>query len=138
MENLSGEWTRLLYCTTGVLLRKLQHDRHLSSLTHIIVDEVRGASRPLAFLNGKGKNLQQVKTNPSISSGSRAQRPVRLPVNHPERCCDEEIGPAAHPHERHSGLPQILHLFQPLPSDHHPWSDLSRRGKRSFWWYEGH
>lgn len=41
MENQSGEWTRLLYCTTGVLLRKLQHDRHLSSLTHIIVDEVR-------------------------------------------------------------------------------------------------
>lgn len=40
MENLSGDWTRLLYCTTGVLLRKLQHDRHLSSLTHIIVDEV--------------------------------------------------------------------------------------------------
>lgn len=40
MENESGEWTRLLYCTTGVLLRKLQHDRHLSSLTHIIVDEV--------------------------------------------------------------------------------------------------
>lgn len=40
MENLSGEWTRLLYCTTGVLLRKLQQDRHLSSLTHIIVDEV--------------------------------------------------------------------------------------------------
>lgn len=40
MENLSGEWTRLLYCTTGVLLRKLQHDRHLNSLTHIIVDEV--------------------------------------------------------------------------------------------------
>lgn len=41
MENKSGEWTRLLYCTTGVLLRKLQHDRHLNSLTHIIVDEVR-------------------------------------------------------------------------------------------------
>lgn len=40
MENQSGEWTRLLYCTTGVLLRKLQHDRHLNSLTHIIVDEV--------------------------------------------------------------------------------------------------
>lgn len=40
MENLSGEWTRLLYCTTGVLLRKLQQDRHLKSLTHIIVDEV--------------------------------------------------------------------------------------------------
>lgn len=53
MENLSGEWTRLLYCTTGVLLRKLQHDRHLGSLTHIIVDEVLKASHPLTLLNGK-------------------------------------------------------------------------------------
>lgn len=53
MENLSGEWTRLLYCTTGVLLRKLQHDRLLSSLTHIIVDEVLSASRPLTLLNIK-------------------------------------------------------------------------------------
>lgn len=44
MENLSGDWTRLLYCTTGVLLRKLQHDKHLSSLTHIIVDEVLAAT----------------------------------------------------------------------------------------------
>jgi len=40
METRASEGTRLLYCTTGVLLRKLQHDRYLSSLTHIIVDEV--------------------------------------------------------------------------------------------------
>ncbi|XP_029025221.1 ATP-dependent RNA helicase DHX29 isoform X2 [Betta splendens] len=50
MENLSGEWTRLLYCTTGVLLRKLQHDRQLSSLTHIIVDEVHERSVQSDFL----------------------------------------------------------------------------------------
>ncbi|KAM4720248.1 ATP-dependent RNA helicase dhx29 [Anableps anableps] len=50
MENLSGDWTRLLYCTTGVLLRKLQHDRHLSSLTHIIVDEVHERSVQSDFL----------------------------------------------------------------------------------------
>nr|XP_040053924.1 ATP-dependent RNA helicase DHX29 isoform X1 [Gasterosteus aculeatus aculeatus] len=50
MENESGEWTRLLYCTTGVLLRKLQHDRHLSSLTHIIVDEVHERSVQSDFL----------------------------------------------------------------------------------------
>ncbi|XP_035523834.1 ATP-dependent RNA helicase DHX29 [Morone saxatilis] len=50
MENLSGEWTRLLYCTTGVLLRKLQHDKHLSSLTHIIVDEVHERSVQSDFL----------------------------------------------------------------------------------------
>uniref|UniRef100_A0A7N9ARC3 ATP-dependent RNA helicase DHX29 n=1 Tax=Mastacembelus armatus TaxID=205130 RepID=A0A7N9ARC3_9TELE len=50
MENQSGEWTRLLYCTTGVLLRKLQHDRHLNSLTHIIIDEVHERSVQSDFL----------------------------------------------------------------------------------------
>uniref|UniRef100_A0AAX7TZB1 ATP-dependent RNA helicase DHX29 n=1 Tax=Astatotilapia calliptera TaxID=8154 RepID=A0AAX7TZB1_ASTCA len=50
MENQSGDWTRLLYCTTGVLLRKLQHDRHLTSLTHIIVDEVHERSVQSDFL----------------------------------------------------------------------------------------
>ena len=40
MENRSGDATRLLYCTTGVLLRKLQQDRYLNSFSHIIVDEV--------------------------------------------------------------------------------------------------
>lgn len=50
MENRSGESTRLLYCTTGVLLRKLQQDRLLSSLTHIIVDEVHERSVQSDFL----------------------------------------------------------------------------------------
>ncbi|KAF4108017.1 hypothetical protein G5714_010776 [Onychostoma macrolepis] len=50
MENRSGEATRLLYCTTGVLLRKLQQDRLLGSLTHIIVDEVHERSVQSDFL----------------------------------------------------------------------------------------
>lgn len=32
--------TRLLYCTTGVLLRRLEGDPELSGVTHVIVDEV--------------------------------------------------------------------------------------------------
>lgn len=32
--------TRLLFCTTGVLLRQLQSDGALDSITHIVVDEV--------------------------------------------------------------------------------------------------
>jgi len=40
MESRTGEATRLLYCTTGVLLRKLQEDGRLSSVSHVIVDEV--------------------------------------------------------------------------------------------------
>lgn len=40
MESRTGEATRLLYCTTGVLLRKLQEDLLLSNVSHVIVDEV--------------------------------------------------------------------------------------------------
>lgn len=40
MESRAGESTRLLYCTTGVLLRKLQDDGLLTSVSHVIVDEV--------------------------------------------------------------------------------------------------
>ncbi|KAM9328858.1 ATP-dependent RNA helicase DHX29 isoform 1-T1 [Gastrophryne carolinensis] len=40
MESRTGEHTRLLYCTTGVLLRKLQEDSLLKKITHVIVDEV--------------------------------------------------------------------------------------------------
>ena len=32
--------TRILYCTTGVLLRRLQHPDFLSTVSHIVVDEV--------------------------------------------------------------------------------------------------
>lgn len=32
--------TRLLYCTTGVLLRRLEGDADLKGVTHVIVDEV--------------------------------------------------------------------------------------------------
>lgn len=40
MESRTGEHTRLLYCTTGILLRKLQEDSVLQKITHVIVDEV--------------------------------------------------------------------------------------------------
>jgi HrpA-like RNA helicase len=32
--------TRLLFCTTGVLLRQLQSENALACITHIVVDEV--------------------------------------------------------------------------------------------------
>ncbi|KAG8598939.1 hypothetical protein GDO81_002806 [Engystomops pustulosus] len=40
LESKTGEHTRLLYCTTGILLRKLQEDSLLKNISHIIVDEV--------------------------------------------------------------------------------------------------
>ncbi|NWI20492.1 DHX29 helicase, partial [Crypturellus soui] len=50
MESRTSEATRLLYCTTGVLLRKLQEDGLLSSISHVIVDEVHERSVQSDFL----------------------------------------------------------------------------------------
>ncbi|XP_006206062.1 ATP-dependent RNA helicase DHX29 isoform X1 [Vicugna pacos] len=50
MESRAGESTRLLYCTTGVLLRKLQEDSLLTNVSHVIVDEVHERSVQSDFL----------------------------------------------------------------------------------------
>uniref|UniRef100_A0A8D0KJS2 ATP-dependent RNA helicase DHX29 n=1 Tax=Salvator merianae TaxID=96440 RepID=A0A8D0KJS2_SALMN len=50
LESRTGEATRLLYCTTGVLLRKLQEDVLLSNVSHVIVDEVHERSVQSDFL----------------------------------------------------------------------------------------
>jgi ATP-dependent RNA helicase DHX29 len=42
--------TRLTFCTTGILLRRLQGDRMLSDVTHIVVDEVHERSLDGDFL----------------------------------------------------------------------------------------
>ncbi|KAG5229327.1 ATP-dependent RNA helicase [Salix suchowensis] len=40
LDSARSEKTKLLFCTTGILLRKLAGDRSLSGITHVIVDEV--------------------------------------------------------------------------------------------------
>lgn len=37
---MKGRDTRLLFCTTGILLRRLLVDRSLKGVTHVIVDEI--------------------------------------------------------------------------------------------------
>lgn len=37
---MKGRDTRLLFCTTGILLRRLLVDRKLRGVTHVIVDEI--------------------------------------------------------------------------------------------------
>ena len=39
-ESKRGPFTRLTYCTTGVILRQLQLDPGLKDVSHIVVDEV--------------------------------------------------------------------------------------------------
>ncbi|KAG8366677.1 hypothetical protein BUALT_Bualt17G0104400 [Buddleja alternifolia] len=40
LEGMKGRDTHLLFCTTGILLRRLVVDRNLKGVTHIIVDEI--------------------------------------------------------------------------------------------------
>ncbi|KAJ0176215.1 hypothetical protein K1T71_008389 [Dendrolimus kikuchii] len=48
-SNISSR-TRLTFCTTGILLRRLEYDPQLKSITHIIVDEVHERSEESDFL----------------------------------------------------------------------------------------
>lgn len=41
LDRKVGPRTRLLYCTVGILLRRLQDDSTLQGVTHIVVDECR-------------------------------------------------------------------------------------------------
>ena len=40
MDKQSSQDTRLMYCTTGVLLQKLISQKHMNNYTHVILDEV--------------------------------------------------------------------------------------------------
>mmetsp|Transcript_4670 Transcript_4670/g.18641 ORF Transcript_4670/g.18641 Transcript_4670/m.18641 type:complete len:767 (-) Transcript_4670:387-2687(-) len=39
-DSAAGSSTRLMFCTTGILLRRLQDDPMIQNVTHVIVDEV--------------------------------------------------------------------------------------------------
>ncbi|XP_055375617.1 putative ATP-dependent RNA helicase DHX57 [Condylostylus longicornis] len=50
LENKISNITRLTFCTTGILLRRLQSDPYLETVSHIIVDEVHERSEETDFL----------------------------------------------------------------------------------------
>eukprot|EP01064_Diplonema_japonicum_P014225 TRINITY_DN21790_c0_g1_i1.p1 TRINITY_DN21790_c0_g1~~TRINITY_DN21790_c0_g1_i1.p1 ORF type:complete len:1322 (+),score=395.43 TRINITY_DN21790_c0_g1_i1:50-3967(+) len=42
--------TRLLFCTTGILMRRLAGNKHLANVSHVIIDEVHERSLEIDFL----------------------------------------------------------------------------------------
>jgi len=50
LESKMSASTRLLFCTTGILLRRLEREPDLRSVTHIVVDEVHERSEESDFL----------------------------------------------------------------------------------------
>ena len=41
LDKTASEDTRILYCTTGILLNKLINEKNMNHYTHVILDEVR-------------------------------------------------------------------------------------------------
>ncbi|XP_039513078.1 putative ATP-dependent RNA helicase DHX57 isoform X2 [Pimephales promelas] len=50
LETVRSSSTRLMFCTTGVLLRRLEGDSELRGITHVIVDEVHERTEESDFL----------------------------------------------------------------------------------------
>ncbi|RUS71410.1 hypothetical protein EGW08_020831 [Elysia chlorotica] len=50
LESVMSQYTRLLFCTTGIILRRLESDPLLDGVTHIIIDEVHERSEESDFL----------------------------------------------------------------------------------------
>ncbi|KAJ9687568.1 hypothetical protein PVL29_016165 [Vitis rotundifolia] len=65
LDSASNVRTKLLFCTTGILLRKLAGDKNLSGITHVIVDEVHERSLLGDFLLIVLKNLIEKQSTDS-------------------------------------------------------------------------
>lgn len=75
LENKISSSTRLTFCTTGILLRRLYSDPLLESVTHVIVDEVHERSEESDFmllilreLLGKRPELKVVLMSATLNS----------------------------------------------------------------------
>ncbi|KAK9286820.1 hypothetical protein L1049_015225 [Liquidambar formosana] len=69
LDSARNEKTKLLFCTTGILLRKIAGDKNLSAVTHVIVDEVHERSLLGDFLLIVLKNLiekQSAHSSPKL------------------------------------------------------------------------
>lgn len=40
LENCTSSQTQITYCTTGIVLRRLQTDKYLNGVSHVVVDEI--------------------------------------------------------------------------------------------------
>jgi ATP-dependent RNA helicase DHX36 len=52
MEAKRSSETRLLFCTTGVILRRMIEDPELRGISHVLVDEVHERQVGCAFIHG--------------------------------------------------------------------------------------
>jgi hypothetical protein len=70
--------TRLLFCTTGILLRRLASEPALASVSHVIVDEARPALYCMSTFRSPEYSTYQI-----------------LNLSDPAACCMSACGPGA-------------------------------------------
>lgn len=63
LDSARNERTKLLFCTTGILLRKLSGNKDLSDVTHVVVDEVHERTILSDFLLIVLKSLVEKRSN---------------------------------------------------------------------------
>lgn len=64
-KDFNPDTTKILYCTTGILLQKIIKGKSLSEFTHIILDEVHERSLEMDFLLLIIKKLLRTRSEPA-------------------------------------------------------------------------
>lgn len=79
-ESRAGPGTALLFCTTGVLLRRLEEDPALEGVTHVLVDEVHERSLESDFLLLTLRRLLETQRRAGLEGASAGSRLLRFHV----------------------------------------------------------
>ena len=66
LDSKQSRQTRLLFCTTGVMLRRLLSDPELRSITHVVLDEVHERSIESDLLLFLLRDLLRTRKNPNV------------------------------------------------------------------------
>jgi HrpA-like RNA helicase len=61
LESVCSARTRLMFCTTGILLRRMEEDPTLGGVTHVVVDEVHERSEESDFILMVLRDIQAVR-----------------------------------------------------------------------------
>uniref|UniRef100_A0A8C5F0P9 RNA helicase n=1 Tax=Gopherus evgoodei TaxID=1825980 RepID=A0A8C5F0P9_9SAUR len=86
LESVKSLATRLLYCTTGVLLRRLEGDMTLQGITHVIVDEVHERTEERYVLEDGSPYMNNTKRGPEEKLKARRKRTALEEVEEDLRC----------------------------------------------------
>lgn len=97
LESRRSRATRLLFCTTGVLLRRLQCDRELAGVSHIFVDEVHERDLNTDFLLIILRRMLQTRSDVKLVLMSATLNAVRRMATRCDAVCARLLTTAPKP-----------------------------------------